>query len=439
MHYPRKTVLSAWLTLMTVAWSVGAVSAAVQNSPGQQEAPSQASLSDQIKALEEQARRQQAEIDALVAALKQRDSTSPAERQKPAESEAPAAAPVTQEELQKYTVKVDDLKKEADSTKTNLGGFKFSGDFRFRGDAQLRSGNEVAPPLQNIRSRYRLRLNTDKDLNEDFKVHAQLSTGPFVNELTNDTDMAALGVKPPFSVSEAWVDYHPSKVFSIRGGRMEEVWADQMRFLWDDDIRFNGMQQIVKFSNDFGWKGFTSFELRSGEYILSNPNVVILPEGSPFVTAGFQVGQKVRSANLFDPGFLLKQKLGETWSHQFGGNFLFYRNKNQIQLSSTPPGFPVVINPILGLVLSGPITGTGNATTTPNGAIFNAPHFQIARAYWRLMNNGLTLGNREMPLYFDFQGARNTGTGRQRDAVMGTVNLGNVKKAGDLRFLYQFA
>ncbi len=35
----------------------------------------------------------------------------------------------------------------------SVNGFQFSGDFRLRLDAQLRSGNNVAPPLQNVRSR----------------------------------------------------------------------------------------------------------------------------------------------------------------------------------------------------------------------------------------------------------------------------------------------
>jgi hypothetical protein len=44
-----------------------------------------------------------------------------------------------------------------------------------------------------------------------------------------------------------------------------------------------------------------------------------------------------------------------------------------------------------------------------------------------------------MPLYFDFQAVRNTGTPFQRDAVMGSVNFGAIKNRGDVRLLYQFA
>ena len=56
---------------------------------------------------------------------------------------------------------------------------------------------------------------------------------------------------------------------------MEEVFADNMRFLWDDDVRFNGFQQTVTIPFDSGWAGLKSLEIRAGEYILSNPNVAI--------------------------------------------------------------------------------------------------------------------------------------------------------------------
>src|SRR5262249_51180970 len=156
-----------------------------------------------------------------------------------------------------------------------LGGFKFSGDFRYRLDGQFRAGNSVAPPLQNVRSRYRLRFNADKDVNSALKFHMQLSTGPYNVGTTNDQDMAATIVKHSFSVAEAYMDFHPSKRLSLRGGRMEEAFADYARFLWDDDVRFNGFQQILNIPFDSAPAGIKSLEIRSGEYILSNPNVTV--------------------------------------------------------------------------------------------------------------------------------------------------------------------
>jgi hypothetical protein len=218
---------------------------------------------------------------------------------------------------------------------------------------------------------------------------------------------------------------------------MEEVWADQTRFLWDDDVRFNGFQQIVSFP--LKSKTFDKLEFRSGEYFLSNPNVTVLAATSPFVTAGYTPGQKVRDANLFHPGFILSGAFGKQWTHQTIADIEFYRNQNQIALSATAAGFPVVINNSIGLSISGPINAVGNATTTQGGAIYNAGRYQIARLAYRITDKGLKLGKREMPFYLDVQVARNVGTHAFRDAFMATANWGNVRNFGDVRFLYQYS
>ena len=326
-----------------------------------------------------------------------------------------------------------DEKPPANSLSVN--GFKFSGDFRFRADVQARHGNEITGPLQNVRMRYRIRFNVDKDIDPRFKFHLQLSTSPINNGITNDQDFAGMVVKHPFFISEGYLDFHPNSNLSLRGGRMEEVFADNMRFLWDDDVRFNGFQQVVKLpfdSNNF-------IELRAGEYWLSNPNVTILSATSPYVSAGFQPGQKVRDANLFHPGAVLNLGTGGAWKHQLIGDVQIYRNPNQIQLASTANGFPVLVSGAIGLTPSGPATGTGNATTTAGGAIYTAPDFHIVRTSYRIEHKGVKVGDREMPLWFNFQLSRNLGASKLNDAVMGSINLGAVKKSGDLRFLYQYA
>jgi hypothetical protein len=85
------------------------------------------------------------------------------------------------------------------------------------------------------------------------------------------------------------------------------------------------------------------------------------------------------------------------------------------------------------------MTGIGNATTVPGGATYTAPNFEIARVQYRITHKGITVHGHEMPLFFDFQGARNTGTSSHRDAAMGTVNFGVVRNRGRRRILYQFA
>jgi Putative porin len=338
---------------------------------------------------------------------------------------------------QSQTLSQEELAKRVETLSTNLAGFQLSGDFRLRADVQARSGNAIAGPLQNIRGRYRLRLNVDKAIDPKFRFHLQLSTGPYNNEITNDQDFAGLAVKHTFSIAEAYVDYHPTPRLSLRGGRMEEVFADNMRFLWDDDVRFNGFQQNATIP--LGSKVVKSIELRAAEYFLSNPNVPILAAGSPFVAAGYQPGQKVRDANLFHPGVVVAGDLGARWTHQAVADIQLYRNQNQILLATTAAGVPVVVNNSIGLTLSGPIPTVGNATTTQGGAIYSAGRYQVARIAYRLSNRGIKIGDRDMPFYLDFQTLRNVGTHQLRDAMMASFNFGTVRQLGDMRFLYQYA
>ena len=220
---------------------------------------------------------------------------------------------------------------------------------------------------------------------------------------------------------------------------MEEVFADNSRFLLDDDLRLNGFEEVMRTSLGKN-RVFNSIELRAGEYILSNPNVAVLAANSAFTTAGYAPGTRIGAANLFHPGVVLKGALSENWTHQLTGDMSIYRNANQIQLASTAAGFPLVGNPALGVTLAGAIGGTGNATTTPGGALYSAADFKIARLAYRTDGKSvLKVGNRELPGYLDFQVSRNVGAGRLRDAMMATASLGSARKFGEVRGLYQFA
>ena len=429
--------------------------------------PANLCADDEVATLKEQVTAQQKQIDELRVALEEQSkvldrvvralpsanenglvtSTAPvvpgasgfsAGTTDPAVRPAAEAAATPKADNQSSTLNLVELEKKVDAATTNLGGFKFSGDFRLRFDSTTRSGNSIASPLQSIRARYRLRLNLDKDIDPRFRFHMQLSTGPLFNGLTDDQDFGGVASKHTFSLSEAYVDFHPNSRISLRGGRMAEIFADNSRFLWDNDVRFNGFSQVVNLPVG-GTLGVRSIEFRSGEYILTSPNVVILSPTSPFVSAGYQPGQIVRAANLFHPGVVVRGDLSSRWSHQFISDVQIYRNPNQILLSTLTDGFSVVVSNSIGVVLSAPATGAGNAATTPGGAIYSAPHFQIARAAYRLDYQGLKVGDRTMPFWLDFQASRNTGTSKLRDAFMVSANLGSVRKFGDARFLYQFA
>ena len=255
-----------------------------------------------------------------------------------------------------------------------------------------------------------------------------------------DQDFGETATRHPFFISEAWIDFHPNKATQLQAGRLQEIFADNSRFLFDDDIRFNGFNE--KYTVAFKRNGLkiSNLELRAGQYILSNPNVAIVTAGSPLAQAGAVIGSTGRSSNLFHQGVLINQKFNDRWSSQFGGDLQLYRNPNQIQLASMANGVALIVQNGLGIALSGPLTGTGNATTTSGGAIYTARNFQIARLTYRLNWAGFQSRGRAYPVTFNIQAARNVGVGlKERDAILASLQIGKVVNRGDMAFLYVFS
>jgi len=386
---------------------------------------------------------QQRVIETLVA----KGSTAEVKASVASASDATATPLSTADSAPDQTNPLEDRVKKLEGRVLSIGPFRFSGDFRLRFDGIFRKADSTPPAgftalthQQNARMRYRLRLNFDTDLNPKVSFHGQLATGPVNNALTMDQDFGETAVRHPFFISEAWIDYHPNKATQLQAGRLQEIFADNSRFLFDDDIRFNGFNE--KYTVSFNHNGLkvSSLELRAGQYILSNPNVAIVTAGSPLAQAGAIIGSTGRSSNLFHQGLLVNQKFNDRWSSQFGGDIQLYRNPNQIQLASTANGVALIVQNGLGLALSGPVTGTGNATTTNGGAIYTARNFQIARLTYRLNWTGFKSGTRTYPVTFNLQAARNVGVGiRERDAMLAAIQIGKVANRGDVAFLYVYS
>jgi putative porin len=206
---------------------------------------------------------------------------------------------------------------QAAPAQPQVAGFRFSGDFRLRLDAAVRGASSQATGLQNIRGRYRLRMNADRDVTSKLNFHMQLSTGAVNNGITFDQDFAGGVTRQPFFISEGYIDYHPSTNVSIRAGRVEEIFADNFRFLWDDDVRFNGVNERVK-------KG--RLELKAGQYFFINPNIFTVPVGSPLTLAGIQPGTIARASQMYHQGFTFETQINPRWKQQFTSDIQLYRN-----------------------------------------------------------------------------------------------------------------
>ena len=336
---------------------------------------------------------------------------------------------------------VADLGKRVDGLLRNLGGFRFSGDFRYRFDLQDRSANSTAAALQNARSRYRARLNIDKDLlysdTSDrplAHIHFQISTGPYNNPLTNDTDFNGFGTKAPFSLAEAYADFMPTKALTLRVGRTQEIFADNRQFIWDDDLRLNGFHETYRFA---GKNGFFA-ELRAGQYILTNPNVQIVPAGSPYLSAGYVQGQRIPSSDFFDQGVVVGSNLGKKWRVDFQAGYSTVREPNQIQLASTAAGQGLVTNTILGATLSSNLGATGNATTTSGGAIYSAGGFDVIHFGGNLYYAGKSWRGHSMPFVLFLQGTHNQAASSQNNGYMLGASVGQAAKLGDVQLQYAY-
>lgn len=359
---------------------------------------------------------------------------------------APGAEPASAAQVEAYTQKVDALGKTVDILNKGLAGFKFSGDLRFRYDGIFRSANSVAGPQQNSRERYRVRFNVNKDVSSQFGFHLQLGTGTANNPSTFDSDFAGSNTRNFFWLTEYYGDYHPSKNLGFRAGRMEEVFADNEKFLFDDDVRFNGAQEIGKVN--LGNKA--TVEFRAGQYILTNPNVQILPSAAAcagatppatcvYEKAGYAPGGKVRDSNLFHQGVILNAKTGEKWNHKFTADYQQYRNPNQFLIaSSASAGVPVLVNGVSGVTLAGGVGQLGNGTTTAGGFNYTAPDYHIGRVGYQIDYAGWKTSRQSWPVSLDIQAARNFGGSFLNNAEFAQISMGSVKKAGDLRFLYAY-
>lgn len=336
--------------------------------------------------------------------------------------------------------------KGTDSDSRALGKLRMSGDFRLRLDGIFRpSHNPVSSdqlPLehvQHVTGSYRFRLNVDTDVHRMVSFHGQLTTGAANNPLTLDQEFSGITVRHPFQVHEAWVNFHPADWAVFYGGRVQNVFADfNPLFLLDEDVRFNGFNQ--RFTKDFSKRqSLRRIELRSGQYIFTNPRVAIVTEKN-LGPSGARIGSTGRSSQLFQQGFIIEYGRSPKPSHTFGADIQLYRNPNQIQFASTPAGVPILIQNGLGFALSGPPPGIGNATTTPGGAIYTARRYQVARLFYRFEYDRLKSRGRDYPIVINLQASRNVGTGaQQRDGMVASFRIGAVSNPWDHMFQYLFA
>src|SRR5829696_1074805 len=244
--------------------------------------PPEINVADRVRLLESELEHQNSKLDQLQKTLLEQQQTIQALIEK-LSSEKGSAVVTAKESETSTTVTAAPAEPQAPTTEQRLakiegqalkiGPVRVSGDFRLRYDGIFRSATHPSdPPLahvQNSRMRYRFRLNLDTDIYPNLSFHGQLATGAVNNPLTFDQDFTSITARHPFFLSEAWVEYRPKKGLQLQAGRVQEVFADNSRFLFDDDIRFNGFNEKYVASLSPNGAYLSSVELRAGQYIFS--------------------------------------------------------------------------------------------------------------------------------------------------------------------------
>ena len=321
------------------------------------------------------------------------------------------------------------------------GPLTFNGEMRLYFDALSRPEGGGASRVQNLRGRYQLHLDFNARLNRTLTVHGRVSSGPVSNELTDIQDFGGGVTKHAISISEAYIDFHPNPYLTLQGGRLDSPFNDKSRFLFDVDTRFNGTTEIFRIPFRDAPFGLKQIQFLAGQYIFTNPNLPIVPAGTPNISAtatpqqallaaGTTPGTQPRDSALFQQGLIVNQKLG-SFAEEAQFDMQIYRNPNQLRLLSTAGG-QFLIGSTIGITPAAPQPSPGNATTTPGGAILTASAFRIAHISYTASHTG------HVPLSFNLQLSRNTATHLQRDAFAAILTAGRSKESGDVRVIGGF-
>jgi len=149
---------------------------------------------------------------------------------------------------------VEDRLKKVESSVSQLGNIKFSGDIRLRSESifgqsnilasatnPLAFGNELTP---RHRMRLRARLTMRGSINEEFDWGLRFATGSMADNISTNQTFTDFFNRKPFALDQAFITYKPRKLpgLRIQGGRFEPPWtATEMTI--DSDLMVDGFNQ----------------------------------------------------------------------------------------------------------------------------------------------------------------------------------------------------
>jgi hypothetical protein len=149
--------------------------------------------------------------------------------------------------------------KKVESSVSQLGNIKFSGDIRLRSESifgqsnilasatnPLAFGNELTP---RHRMRLRARLSMRGSVNEEFDWGLRLATGSFADNISSNQTFTDFFNRKPFALDQAFITYKPKKIQGLRlqGGKFEPPWtATEMTI--DNDLMVEGFNESYSYT-----------------------------------------------------------------------------------------------------------------------------------------------------------------------------------------------
>jgi Putative porin len=376
---------------------------------------------------------------------------------------APAAANDQKDTVSKLNSDMADVKTTLTNTAVNtqdeqkrmsaleglLGRFRLNGDVRVRGEHFFQD----LPAFQNRnRARIRVRFGFDGKLNDDFVGGIALATGSLGDPTTTNETLTNFFDRKTIGLDRGYITYNPvaHKWLSLTGGKFAYTWQ-RTSVTFDPDLNPEGFNQ--KFSWDLKTPFLKNFTVQGIEMLFNE-----VSGGQDSYALGGQASARLQ----FGPWTATPSFLSVKWNRP---DAILAASAFAVQATTTGAGGATPAGPF-------PVPGEGPGCTVVNGSSKFAPcifapngitnavvldakgvaHFRSEFNYADfILNNQFKTGHDRWPVnvLLEFEdnlgaadhplsstGAVLTGLGKQNQAYMAEVSLGQQKTKGDLQVGY---
>jgi hypothetical protein len=194
-------------------------------------------------------------------------------------------------------------------------------NLKFKGDVRARYQSENVEDDnkgQRDRGRFRLRLGAETSPVDDFSLGFGLATGSDSDPRSTNQTMGGLFSKKSVWIDYAYGQYRPTPWLSLTAGRFVNPIWQPFEFLWDNDIRLEGIAATVKAKplDNLG------FFFNTGLLVLDEKNNT---QGSQFNGATYMA--------FFQPG--IDWRITDIVNLKLGASYYLFQDLKQLDFTTT--------------------------------------------------------------------------------------------------------